>query len=273
MEEYERRAGDLSRLSRSSEQAIMELAPLFAAEEQRLERELRARAEEFLAEARPAGLARLDAAWTERRLEQASREEALELANRIARALAYPWLQRAEQEAEAEFERVVRRFRRLADEHLARLAEATGLGAEAIPQAPSSAGGFRVGRHFAFSDRVSYHYPRSPLPELLERLLPMRSRRRRRQRAMERYLLDLLTVNASRVVGDLAERVRESRREVEAEIREMLRRIAEVAAGALEWARAVRARGAEEVALETAGVHALLAELERLLDPIRDQAA
>jgi GTP-binding protein EngB required for normal cell division len=273
LEEYERRATELSRLGRSSEQAILELAPLLAAEEQRLERELRSRADGFLAEAQPAGLARLDAAWTESRLEQASHEVALEEANRIARALAYPWLRRAEQQAEADYDCVVRRFRRLADEHLARLAEATGLGPDAIPQVLSGAEGFRVGRHFAFSDRASYHYPRSPLPGLLERLLPMASHRRRRRLAMERYLLDLLAVNASRVVGDLAERVRESRREVEAEIRETLRRVGEVATGALEWARVVRARGVEEVGRKTARVEALLAEVERVLEPMRDRAA
>jgi polyhydroxyalkanoate synthesis regulator phasin len=101
----------------------------------------------------------------------------------------------------------------------------------------------------------------------------MASHRRRRRLAMERYLLDLLAVNASRVVGDLAERVRESRREVEAEIRETLRRVGEVATGALEWARVVRARGVEEVGRKTARVEALLAEVERVLEPMRDRAA
>jgi hypothetical protein len=197
----------------------------------------------------------------------------LEEANRIARTLVYPWLHRAEAEAEAGYEHVVRQFKRLANEHLARVGEAAGLEGHAVPQVPPTADRFRVGRHFAFSDRVSYHYPRSPFPERLERLLPEAVRRRQRAGAAERYLLDLLRVNASRVAGDLVERVRESRREVEAEIRDTLRRVSEAAAGALEWARAVRARGAEEVGRETARLEALVAEVERILEPLRDRAA
>jgi hypothetical protein len=85
--------------------------------------------------------------------------------------------------------------------------------------------------------------------------------------------MDLLTANASRVVGDLAERVRESRREVEGEIRESLRRIALAAADALEWARAVRARGLDAVSQESDRLDALLAEAERLLEPAGNRAA
>lgn len=273
LKEYERRTEELWRLGRSSERLLFELGPLLAAEDSRLERQFRARADEFLAEAQPAGLARLSAAWADGRLEHASREEVLEQVNGIARALVLPWLRRAEADAEGAYNHVVQRFKQLGDEHLARLGEATGLPADAIPPLPALPEGFRLSRRFAFSDRASYHYPRSPLPLLVDRLLPPRSRRRRRQRIAERYLGDLLTVNASRVVGDLAERVRESRRNVEAEMRETLRRAGEVAGGALEWARVVRARGVDEIGKETAGVQALLAEVERLLEPTRERAA
>lgn len=273
LEESERRIAELTRLSRSAERALFELDPLFAAEERRLESEFRRRAEAFHEEASPIGLSSLRAACAEGRLEHTSRADVLEEANRIARMLVYPWLRRAEGEAEAEYEEVVQEFRRLANGHLARVGEAAGLEGHAVPRVASAGNRFRVGRHFAFSDRVSYHYPRSPIPQLLERLLPETVRRRRRASAAERYLLDLLMANASRVAGDLVERVRESRREVEAEIRGTLRRVSEAATGALEWARAVRARGAEEVGREAARLEALVAEVERILDPLRDQAA
>jgi hypothetical protein len=87
------------------------------------------------------------------------------------------------------------------------------------------------------------------------------------------YLDDLLEVNASRVAGDLAERVRESRRDVEAEICRALGGIAATAQEALNWARAIRARGAAELQAELERLGALVNEVEELLQPVRDQAA
>lgn len=273
LEEYERRVEELATLACSAERALLELEPLFSAEEQRLEGELRRRADAFVSEALPAGLDRLRREWEEGRLQRASREAVLELANGIARSLAYPWLRREEAEAEAEYDRAVQRFTGVADQHLARLHEAAGLPSATMPVLAPGGTGLRSRSHFAFSDRTRYHYARSPLSAVFERLLPAGRRRRRLWHAGERYLADLLTVNASRVAGDLGERVRESRREVEAEIRSALHRVATTASGALAWARAVRARGGESVGQERARVEALLAEVERILAPLGVQAA
>lgn len=273
LDESEQRIAELSRLGRASERALFELAPLFAAEERRLEGEFRERADSFVAEAEPVGLARLREAWSEGRLEHASRAQVLEEANQIARALVYAWLACAEADAETGYQEIVGQFKRLANGHLTQLGKAAGLKGPTVPQVPPAANGFRVGRHFAFSDRVSYHYARSPLPTMLGGFLPPSARRRRHERAAERYLGDLLTVNASRIAGDLVARVWESRREVEAEIRATLRGAGEVAAGALDWARVVKARGAEEVGREAARLEASLVEVERMLEPMRDQAA
>lgn len=270
--EYERRVRALAALGSTAERALRELAPLLAAEEQRLEREARARSDAFLQEALPVGEAHLRAEWEQGGLQPDSREAALEAANRIARSLAYAWLRRAEENADTEFRRVVARFRSLADEQVERLVSEAGLPPHAAPVVGSSAG-LRARSHFAFSDRTSYHYARTPLGDWLAALLPSTARDRRVRRAAERYLRDLLTVNASRVAGDLAERVRESRRALEAEIRAALSQVADSAAGALEWAQAVRAKGAEEVSHETTRLNTLLGELRGLLEAAGDAAA
>lgn len=273
LEGSERRVRALAQLREDVDDALRELNPLFAAEEQRLCKALSGRAEVFLEEAELTGLVALRAAWTAGRFAGARRRESLEFANQLARELVYPWLERMEREAEVDYRETAHRFASIARDQLGSLVGAAGLNAEEIGGVPPESEHFRISRHFAFSDRMWYHYPRSPWPALIDALIPASLRHRRRQRRAETYLMDLLTANASRVVGDLAERVRESRREVEGEIRESLRRIALAAADALEWARAVRARGLDAVSLESDRLDALLAEAERLLEPAGNRAA
>ena len=85
--------------------------------------------------------------------------------------------------------------------------------------------------------------------------------------------MDLLEVNASRVAGDLAERVREGRRQIEATLRESMRGVGERAASALEWARATRARGVEEVGRAAERLDAMITEIELLSRPAGPRAA
>jgi GTP-binding protein EngB required for normal cell division len=271
--ESRRRVEELGRLSASADQALRDLSPLFAAEEARLVRLFEEWAQRFLTESEPAGRARLRAAWGEGRLDQVPREAMLEAVNRIARDLVQAWLVRSEVEAESAFRDAVRRFSQIANDHLDRLTRAQGLDARRPPAIAPHAEQLRVGRHFVFSDRIRYHYPRTLLPRLGELLLPRSWRRRRRQRAAERYLMDLLAVNASRVTGDLAERVRESRGAVEGEIRQALEGLSRAAREALAWASTVQARGAEAAAREADRLRALISEVEVVLDPVRDRAA
>jgi hypothetical protein len=271
--ESEARVEELRRLSETADRTLRDLNPLFAAEEQRLSTLFNDRAEEFLDQARPAGLATLRAAWTEGRFDRSTREETLEFTNQLARALVLPWLIRSEAEAEAAYRDATRRFSSLANEQLARVAALAGTGPDRLAPIEPAAEGFRIRRHFAFHDLMRFHYPLSPWPSLIDAVAPRLVRRRRRQRRAEAYLAELLIVNASRVAGDLAERVRESRRETEAEIRETLRRVSQAAGNALEWAGAVQARGAEEVRRESERLSGLLEEIDRLMEPAGDRAA
>jgi hypothetical protein len=96
--------------------------------------------------------------------------------------------------------------------------------------------------------------PVAPGRWLLDLLSPRVAQRRRVGRDAERYLAQLLDVNAARVEGDLRDRVRESRRELEARVRRVLRSVYEIADRALARARATHA----------AGIEATSAELDRL---------
>jgi GTP-binding protein EngB required for normal cell division len=273
VEEAERRVEELRRLHAGAGQALRELNPLFASEEAHLHRLFISEADAFLDEAKPRGLAILRGSWAEGRFDAASRAEGLEFANRVARDLIKPWFDRAEKESETAYREAASRFTTLANEQLARLAGAAGAETRDLCLIGPAAEGFRIARHFAFTDRMSYHYPRYPWPGLIDAVVPASVRRRRRLRRAEAYLIDLLTVNASRVAGDLSERVRESRREVEAEVRETLRRGADAAAAALAWALAVRARGSDEVRHESERLEALLGRVERLLRPAGHRVA
>jgi predicted GTPase/predicted nucleic acid-binding Zn-ribbon protein len=273
LKESEQRIEELRQLTEATERALRELNPLFGAEEQRLRAEFEERARVFLAYALPSGLAALQTAWAEGRFDHTSRIEGLDGANQIARGLVYSWLPQSELEAEAAFQETVRDFVRLGSEHLARLGGAVTLDPDLLGTLTLKSNAFRLHRRFAFSDRMRYHRYRSPWPKLIDALVPAAARRRRRQAAAERYLGDLLAANASRVTGDLVERVRESRREVEAEIRETRRRVYQSAADALEWSRTVRSRGAGEIESEVARLEELRDEIERLLEPMPEPAA
>ena len=76
-------------------------------------------------------------------------------------------------------------------------------------------------------------------------------------REAEEYLETLLVTNSSRIQYDLDERVSESRRRLEAEIRARLREVSASAERALEQARTKRAAGEDAVLVEVKRLDAL----------------
>lgn len=270
VEEAQRRVKELCRLAAGTDRALRELRPVLAEEEERLSRYFADQANAFLAEAQARGLASLRGAWAMGQLDDASRAECLEFANRLARDLVASWFERFEREAEVAYQEIVNRFIALTAEQLSRLSAMTGEEAPSLSPHPAVEG-FRIPRHFAFNDRMRYHRPQSAWRALRAAVLPRSSRRRRRD--AEAYLVDLLTANTSRAAGDLAERVRESRREVEAEIRARLYRAAETATRAMERAEVTRAEGDHAVCQEIERLDGLLDQLERVLQPAGHQPA
>lgn len=91
--------------------------------------------------------------------------------------------------------------------------------------------------------------------------------RRGFQRNAERFLEQLLDTNASRVQGDVEQRVVEGRLRLESEVRKLLREVSATAEHALTHAHEIMAAGANAVTTELDRLRKLRDELARL--PIR----
>jgi hypothetical protein len=102
---------------------------------------------------------------------------------------------------------------------------------------------------------------RSPLLWLVDLLRPGASMRRSARRSATEYLERLLAANTARVRADFDERVLESRRRLEAEVRALLREVHAAAERALVGMRSRLAAGEEAVQSELRRIEALRASV------------
>lgn len=267
IEASERHVADLATALGEVENRLGELAPLFSAEQQRLERLFAARRGAYLQAALPAARVALDEQLDTlpRRTGPRFRDDALALARRIARERLEPWLAAEHEDAEREFAEGARRLVSHANQFLQRVrAIAPELLARLPDELPAETG-------FVVPSRYYYHeitplVQGSPVQFLLDVVRPPGRVREGVRRDAASYLQALLEMNSTLVENDISERVLESRRVLEAGLRALLGRVAESSARALELARAARAGG------ETA-VEADLARLDRsrcMLDTLSD---
>jgi GTP-binding protein EngB required for normal cell division len=262
LEDTQRQIAELRGIASGTERFLGELGPLLEAEQKRLRRRFEARRVQFvddtLPEARTELARRLDASSFGGRI---GRAVAIEIANAVARECVRPWLTASERDAEAAYRDATRRFSEYGVQALAKLGQAGDLDPATLRLDAEPTDGFRARRGFYFHDLLYRHDPPRPWRPLVDRLLPPRVSRRRVAEAAERYLEDLVHINASRVEGDLNERVQESRRHLEAEMAGMLAELVEAAERALERARQARSAG-------EAAVHAAVAATDQRLEAI-----
>jgi hypothetical protein len=270
LEVSERRVHALGDLRAAAERALADLAPLLAAEEQRMARWIGAAREAFLAQATPGADERLRERLAAGRPDT-TREAALAAAGDVARAVLEPWLAEMERRSEERYAEVTRRFREAADTLPARLVESVP-DAAPLPLREDAAETLTAPRRFYFTALMHYHYPASPWWHLWRRVMPAGMRRRRDRKAAEAYLLHLLEVNSARVEGDLNDRVTESRRRLEAAVRAAVEDVGRAAADALARARLAREAGQLAVAAEVERIDRLLERLQAIL-PRAGQAA
>ena len=266
----ERRVRALGDLGAAAQRALADLAPLLAAEEQRMARWIGAAREAFLTQATPEARGRL-------RLHPATggpdstREASLAAAGDVARAVLEPWLAEIERRAEDRYTEVTRRFRELEGALPARLVESVP-DAVPFPLREEAAEALTAPRRFYFTALMHYHYPASPWWPLWRRVMPAGLRHRHDRKAAEAYLLHLLEVNSARVEGDLNDRVTESRRRLEAAVRGAVEDVGRAASDALDRARLAREAGQLAVAAEVDRIDRLLERLQAIL-PQAGQAA
>ncbi len=263
LEESERRVNELSALAAEADRALVELGALLGVDQQRVSLSFGAREEEFLATAVPKGIAavreRLTAATPPS--VRLRRREALEVANETARALLQPWLVASEGAADRAYREAIGRFVDMARGLLTRVASAAGLEPAELDLEAGDAEAFSAKRAFYFTDLLRRHAPATPWVWIVDAVAPRSLERNRALAAAERYLADLLRVNAARVRGDLDDRLRDSRHRLEIQLRLVLREGRQAAGRALDRARTAHAAGQPAVEREISAIDARVARL------------
>ncbi|HEY4838298.1 MAG TPA: dynamin family protein [Candidatus Acidoferrales bacterium] len=253
IEESERRIAELRELSRNAEQSLNELGFLFAAEQQRLSKSLEGRRNLFLNDADSASRKEFESALrcVTTRSGPRLRREAMHAAQEIARAQIAPWLAEEEKHAEERYAQIAQRFINLANGFLQRI-RATGVpGLGTLPGALDSELGFRTRSRFYFHQLERLAAPASPFQSFTDVLLGTFGARGVIVAGARELLKQLLKANSTRVQNDVDDRVLESRRRLEGEIRQALIDVSATADRALTHATEIRAAGnpAVEMAL------------------------
>jgi hypothetical protein len=265
VDESERRLAELGSSLAEAERAMTDLGYLLQAEVDRFARRLQDERDRFLAEALPAAVEELRAQARDASESAGRRIRAVlrEASRVIARRRLDEWLGAEQRAAEASYRLLAERFLALANDFLARFIRSGELGEAALPPPFGSEAGLRERSHLYFTELMAVTAP-PPMAWLFDRLLPIARVRRSAEANAHAVLERLLSSNASRVQNDLIDRVRESRRKLEAEIRGRLSGALRSATAAFERARSKQAAGAESVRNEVGRLDALRARAEAL---------
>jgi hypothetical protein len=258
--ESEQRLAELERVIADADRAVGALAPLFGAEAQRLASAFEAQRRAFLDRAGPEARQALRDALAQEPSDR-PRPAAYELAQRVARAELERFRAEFQPGAEAGYRQVTARFVDLANDFLrrARLSEAR---LDALPPELDPEAGFRAPSHFFFTELLTLTAVR-PHQWLADRARSPAQRGRAALAAADPYLRRLLDTNSARVVNDALERVRESGRALEAELRRTLERLVERSRRAIALAKREVAQGESAIQAKTT---ALRSARQRLVE-------
>jgi GTP-binding protein EngB required for normal cell division len=268
LEESERRMAELQRTLEQAERAMKDLGVLLTAEQQRISEVFAERRNAFLRQAQSSAFQELRKRVPfvpPRRSGPAYRRDINHLAQEVARAQLAPWLESESRYAQEAFGKSAQRFIELGNDFLHQVKEIGAAELTAPPQELDSEPGLRAESQFRFNLIERVAAPASPLLYIADLASSILGLRGYIVRGAEEFLGQLIEVNSARVQSDVDERVRESRRKLEAEIRDVLRGAATVAANALNHARAARAAGASAVEASLTRLRALENEIRNLL--------
>jgi predicted GTPase len=258
LEESEKRLVRLRKTIGESEIRMPDLGVLLTAEQQRLSSLFGVRRSAFLKLTQASANAELTerlTSVTAGRYGPAYRRNVNHLAQEVASKRLEPWLESEAAFAEEEFRKTAKRFVELANEFLHRLEETDVPGLEKLPGDLYPDHGLRARSHFYFNVIERVAAPASPFLLIWDLLTGGLGWRRGIVRDAKEFLDELLEVNSSRVQGDVDERLCESRKRLEGEIKGVLREASAIADRALARARAAQAAGVP-------GIQAALARLD-----------
>jgi hypothetical protein len=266
-EESEVRIKHLWEIVAQAEQSLNELGFLFSGEQQRLSKTFGDRRKNFLKSVRAGAHEELDSALTRlpRTRGPLYRQSAMQSAQDVARRHTMPWLESEEQNAEKAYDQVTRKFTARANEFLVTAHNLGGAEMTYLPKQLEPEQSFRTRSEFRFHESIELVRPASPVRYVADLILGAVFAHSVIASDAREFLNRLLETNSERVRNDLENRVTESRRRLEAEIRGMLRELSAVAERALAHARAVHADGAEAVKLSLRALAKAEAELVRFV--------
>ncbi|HUL17185.1 MAG TPA: dynamin family protein [Terriglobales bacterium] len=267
IEESERRIAAMAETIGGAERSLREIGALFTAEQHRLSDLFLERRKKFLEEvsdgARAEAQRECDTVTS--RYGPRFRRVVLGAVQRIAARRVLPWLSMEQAAAEEEYRRVAGRFVGIGNDYLQKLAQSRVPELARLPNALNSENGFRAASRFQFEDLIQVARPASPLRYLADVFLGCVGALfviRRDAMAFFDYLLEM---NSARVQSDVMDRVQQSRGQLEAEIRKLLREVTRIAASALDHARTAKAQGTATVETELVRIEAAEEEIQLLL--------
>lgn len=267
-EESEKHIAQLREVGSEAEQSLSDLGFLFSGEQQRLSKSFGDRRDVFVNSVRGAARSELASAIKSfpRGFGPRYRRSVMHVAQDVARQHSMPWLEAQETNAEEAYCRITKRFTNLANDFLSRARSLGGSEITSLPTEMEAEQDFRTRSEFRFHEYVELANPASPLRYVADVMLGLVFAHSAIAADAEEFLDRLLETNSERVRNDVENRVTESRRRLEAEIRAMLRQLSAVAERALARARSTRAAGAAEVEVSLKRLAAVENDLLRISD-------
>jgi len=248
----EQRIAKLRQTAGEAEQSLRDLGALFAAEQMRLSNTLLVRRKEFLRKTFPVACDEFgcECSSVKTSFGPARRRHLMSLVQSIARRHVMPWLDTEEAQAEQLYEAVTARFVNLVNGLLQRISEEQPADFADLPRSLDTEQGFRTRSRFFFQDMITIAQPASPLLYLLDMLMGAFHIHGWFRRDAKCFLEQLLDTNASRVQGDVEQRVVQSRLRLESDVRRLLREVSASAEQALSNAKQFMAAGSDAVQSE-----------------------
>ena len=264
-EESARRIVALHACAADAERELRDLAPLFEAEQEALVRSFEQERARLLDRARGAAAAELaaalDAAPAPTRGDV--RRRAVALAREIAERRIVAWEREVEPLAERLYRGAMERFTARVNDILRHLAESRESALGNVSPEFALDLGFRTRSRFYFHDLLTLTAPGAGT-WLLDRVRSRRGLVDAVRADATGYLERLLFTNSARVANDLAERVLESRRRLEAEVLAALRNLSASAERSLNEAQRLRSAGDAAVRGEIERLESLRARAKAL---------
>jgi len=157
------------------------------------------------------------------------------------------WLENEARYAEQEFKKTASRFVEPGNDFLHRLADSGVPELDELPEELVSGRELLGQSHFYFHEIERVAAPASPLLLLADLVRGLLGSRQRMLRDAQDSLDQLLEVNSSKAQSDIDERIRESRKKLESEIKRSLAEASLVADRALAHAKPAQAAGVPAV--------------------------